>query len=109
MKKMKLSVDTLRVESFATAAPAAARGTVRGNAAALACNTDAPDCDPITCAGSCIGPCTSNGGYAVAASAQAVDQPVDGSANPLCTSPSYLETCIFYTCGGCDSMDPEYC
>ena len=34
---------------------------------------------------------------------------VAGSANRLCTTPSYLETCIFYTCGGCTTADPEYC
>lgn len=38
-----------------------------------------------------------------------VDHPVEGSANPLCGTPSYVQTCILYTCGGCDSQDPEYC
>ena len=106
MKKMKLQLEALRVESFDTAAAGHARGTVRGNAVAIAaCNTDAPDCDPITCGPSCIGPCTSNGDYAAAAS----DPIVVGSANELCTDPSYVETCIFYTCAGCTTADPEYC
>ncbi|HEX8243676.1 MAG TPA: pinensin family lanthipeptide [Longimicrobium sp.] len=106
MKKMKLQLEALRVESFATAAAAPARGTVRGNAAAVGCNTDAPDCDPITCGPSCIGPCTSNG-YAAADSG--TEPIIVGSANELCTDPSYVETCIFYTCGGCTSDDPAYC
>ncbi len=73
MKKMKLQFDSLRVESFATAAAEQARGTVRGNAAS--------GTEPI----------------------------IVDSANELCTDRSYVETCIFYTCGGCTTQDPEYC
>lgn len=107
--KLKLELDALRVESFDTAAASAARGTVRGNGrlAAGGCNTDAPDCDPITCGPSCIGPCTSDNQLQAAAIGS--DPVIVGSANPLCTTPSYLETCIFYTCGGCTTEDPEYC
>jgi hypothetical protein len=106
--KLKLEMDALRVESFHTAASGPARGTVHGNAAALArCNTDAPDCDPITCGPSCIGACTSDG--AALAAAAGSDPVIVQSANKLCTSPSYLETCIFYTCAGCTTADPEYC
>jgi hypothetical protein len=102
MKKIKLELDALRVESFATDAARPARGTVRGRALAGGCNTDAPDCDDITCGPSCIGPCTSDG--ALAANAVAID-----GSNPIRTDPSYIETCIFYTCGGCTTDDPDYC
>jgi hypothetical protein len=74
MKKMKLRLEALRVESFATATSADARGTVHGNDAMQGS-------DPI----------------------------IVGSANELCTDQSYVETCIFYTCGGCTSDDPQYC
>jgi hypothetical protein len=78
-KKTKLRIDDLRVESFTAGEARMPRGTVRGH------------------------------GQEAIASGEVVDQPGDGSANPLCGSPSYVETCIFYTCGGCDSADPEYC
>lgn len=73
MKKMKLQLEALRVESFSTARAGDARGTVRAHGAS--------GTEPI----------------------------VVGSANELCTDRSYVETCIFYTCGGCTSQDPEYC
>ena len=96
MPKLKLEIDSLQVESFQTAAMGAARGTVRGNGAALArCNSDAPDCDGLTCAGSCIGPCTSDG----VADAAAI-QPADDVA---ITDKSYWETCYINTCAGCTS------
>ncbi|HYH82766.1 MAG TPA: pinensin family lanthipeptide [Longimicrobium sp.] len=105
--RLKLRIDALRVESFETAAVGSARGTVRGNGLVAArCDTNAPDCDPITCGPSCIGACTSDGAGVAAAR---TDPVVVGSANPLCGTPSYLETCIFYTCAGCTSEDPEYC
>lgn len=104
MKKLKLDFDALQVESFHTAGAARGRGTVRGNAAAR-CDTNAYDCDGLTCGPSCIGPCTSDGADALAAGA------VAGSAgcNTLVTDESYLQTCIFYTCGGCTTADPDYC
>jgi hypothetical protein len=106
--KLKLEMDALRVESFETAMPASGRGTVRGNAVAR-CDTNAADCDPITCGPSCIGPCTSNGaGAALAGDRFAVTDPV-GSDVDLCTNDSYVQTCIFYTCGGCTTADPAYC
>ena len=56
MKKLTLDVDALRVETFATAEPAARRGTVAGAAAAGAAwvggDTAKPDCDQSG-AGSC--------------------------------------------------------
>ncbi|HEV7590228.1 MAG TPA: hypothetical protein VGO40_19065 [Longimicrobium sp.] len=93
MSKLKLDIDALRVESFETAAALGSRGTVRG-AQLARCTTDAYDCDPLTCGPSCIGSCTSNG----AAAAQATPQ-----------DESFLQTCWFYTCGGCTTADPAYC
>jgi hypothetical protein len=72
MKKMKLELDALCVESFATATADAKRGTVRGNDVAAAT-------DPVL-----VG-------------------------SDWCTDQSYQETCIFYTCGGCTTQDPDYC
>lgn len=107
MKTLKLKLDALRVESFQTAATPSVRGTVRGNGQVAArCDTGAADCDAITCGPSCIGPCTSDGAVARAAGGT---EPIIGSASPLCDDPSYLETCILYTCGGCTTDDPEYC
>lgn len=71
MKKMKLELDTLCVESFATHVAQGARGTVRGKAVA----------------GDVLQPATPT----------------------LQTDPSYEQTCIFYTCGGCTTEDPAYC
>ena len=71
MKKLKLEIDTLRVESFATDAAQGARGTVRGNE--------------------------------VAGALQPATTPT------IQTDPSYEQTCIFYTCGGCTTADPDYC
>jgi len=92
MKKMKLEIDALRVEGFATHAAQGARGTVRGNAVAVpVCDTNAADCDPLTCGPSCIGGCTSNGGaYALADTA--IIDPSDRS---------FIDTCWINTCAGC--------
>lgn len=96
MKKLRLELDALAVESFATGAgPGDRLGTVRG-AAVARCNTCANDCDPLTCGPSCIGACTSD--------AQQQQQ-----AGTITNDPSYLQTCRFYTCGGCTTADPAYC
>ena len=31
------------------------------------------------------------------------------AASDLCTDQSYVDTCIFYTCAGCTTADPDYC
>ena len=72
MKKLKLELDALRVESFHAADAGRGHGTVRGNAAGGA-------------------------GDGIAAT------------DPIVTNESYLQTCIFYTCGGCTTEDPDYC
>lgn len=75
MKKLRLAIDALCVESFDTAAAGAdAHGTVRGN------QEEVLRPDPGT----------------------------GGSGDIRCDT-SYIETCIFYTCGGCTTADPEYC
>lgn len=57
MRKMKLDIDRLAVESFAIMdAGTGARGTVRGNAATLRCSAPS-NCVPDTCSFSCNGSC----------------------------------------------------
>lgn len=58
MKKMRLEIDELAVESFPTAvAPDMSRGTVKGNDATLALTC------PATCAGAtCVTSCGGGGG-----------------------------------------------
>jgi hypothetical protein len=105
MKKLTLELDALRVESFETGDAAGPRGTVRGAAVTpSACPTDAYDCDPNTQGGSCVARCTS----CKWAAADAAEQP-GGASDPLCQDPSYVQTCLFYTCGGCTTADPAYC
>ena len=31
------------------------------------------------------------------------------TVDTLVTDDSYAQTCIFYTCGGCTTADPDYC
>ena len=52
--KIRLNLDALRIESFATGdAPARERGTVHGHARTDRCQTN--DCTPATCGTECIG------------------------------------------------------
>ena len=60
MKKLRLDVDSLGVESFVTAAGAKPGGTVRGGAATEVCSDGPVTCHPTydpcdTCATSCAG------------------------------------------------------
>ena len=75
MSKLKLEIETLRVESFETAAgPGAARGTVRG------------------------------------AQDDIYEDDREATLQPVTTDdPSFIQTCWFYTCGGCTTADPAYC
>jgi hypothetical protein len=62
MKKLTLSLDQLRVDSFDTSAAGGTRGTVRGEQ--CTCHTDCtcpgcPTCD-YTCHESCYGTCAPN-------------------------------------------------
>lgn len=60
MRKLKLDMDELLVESFATAdadADPEARGTVHGNEATGLCTLAATRCYQETCAFSCDGSC----------------------------------------------------
>ncbi len=45
MKKLQLEIEALAVESFDTGADTEDAGTVRGNAATFACNTEDVTCD----------------------------------------------------------------
>jgi hypothetical protein len=60
MKKLRMDVDALRVESFATAARGARTGTVRGAEATELCSQGPVTCHPTydpcdTCDTSCAG------------------------------------------------------
>lgn len=59
MKKLSLNPEQLRVESFATDAPAAGRGTVAAHeGTVLGCQTDPPYCGTVMRAQSCASSCT---------------------------------------------------
>lgn len=53
MKKLSLSIDTLRVESFQTAGILRARGTVRGNVYP----DTVFDCGPVVSENTCLNTC----------------------------------------------------
>ena len=77
MSKLKLEIDSLRVESFETATVVGSvRGTVRG---------------------------------AQAAGAFYPDDERDAPQPVTTDDPSFVQTCWFYTCGGCTTADPAYC
>jgi len=58
MRKMKLEIDALRVESFDTSTPAVGTGTVRAHADAVAMEEDyAAITTPQTQQASCFGSC----------------------------------------------------
>lgn len=101
MRKLRLSLDTLCVESFDTGA-GAGRGTVRGNfvdAGGVIRESDPWTCagDPVSCGGSCDATC-----------GRSCDATCDRSCNGTCQGGS-CDTCLFVTCGGCTSEPPEYC
>lgn len=119
MRKLRLDMDELRVESFdTTAAGGARRGTVRGNADGVAsaepdtcqsqdaqCSDDsncAQSCpwtcagDPVSCGGSCEGSC------------HTCPDTCGRTCGETCDYVS-CDTCLFYTCGGCTTELPEYC
>jgi hypothetical protein len=50
MRKLKLALEDLAVDSFATATHAHERGTIGGNAVSLYCNTE-NTCEGPTCGG----------------------------------------------------------
>ena len=103
MKKLRLDVDALTVESFATDAGLRGAGTVRANAVTpSACPTDAYDCDPNTIGASCGIRCTSCK-WAVA------DADGVAAAGTVDQDKSVAETCVFYTCATCTTADPAYC
>jgi hypothetical protein len=108
MKKLKLEMDELRVESFqTTAAGGAARGTVRGNNITHGESWDLPcipddgnqTLDPAlcatqvyTCAASCNGTCNSCYGTCYSCYGTCY-----GSCQPRCDSINYV----------CEPLQPE--
>lgn len=86
MRKLKLDLDTLRVESFGTAVPAESRGTVHGAAATYdaECQTwENPWCGWQTVEyGSCGGGCTGTG--------------TGGTGG----NPTAGDTCLYASCDG---------
>ncbi len=63
MRKVKLDVDALAVQSFrTTAGKDEVRGTVEGNAETLRLCTNFVSCDGNTCPFSCFGSCDPNSG-----------------------------------------------
>jgi hypothetical protein len=92
MRKLRLEMDELEVESFEVEAAEKARGTVHGEERSIYCNTDEIancsnyTCDPPSCPAESCGDC---GTYYCA------------SADPSCTEPSCVYSCTcpsLYTC-----------
>lgn len=117
MKKLKLRLEHLAVESFATGAATDPRGTVRGHATELGASCDlAPSCGPETCGdaycirhtdnlnvcgmggtGGCSVGCTPPSGALSCAGCTTYDYTVDANAD---------------TCGFCmsrESDSPQRC
>jgi hypothetical protein len=88
MKKLKLDIHALRVESFEAAeSPEPQIGTVRGNAATAGCDepiSQGPTCDGESCVETACATCLC---------------PYSGPM-PSC------EPCSMY---GCDTLDPAVC
>jgi hypothetical protein len=90
MRKLKLSVDALQVESFHAEAPQPNRGTVAGHTGPEECVSPYGSCERWctdgtcnnTCPASCFGTC--------------------GTCGNSCNG-----TCDFFTCGGCSTRDTE--
>jgi hypothetical protein len=99
MRKLRLDVDALVVESFDTDAAAAAFGTVRGNADADVWKTSPNTCEPIetcTCGEACVPP----------------PPPSNTCPPPSNTCPppwSYNDTCCMATYGPCTCEPIETC
>jgi hypothetical protein len=100
MKKLKLDLDQLHVESFDTRAQERTRGTVAGHVP-LSYDTNCYNCDPsldytcdscdVSCAGSCVDTCADTCANTCPATCQY-------SCNGTCAS--CVDTCA-YTCDTC--------
>jgi hypothetical protein len=123
MKKLKLDLDDLRVDSFDTTPAAAAgeRGTVHGQYPETyrGCNTDEETCD------SCFGSCGDTCGYSCNGTCGTCAESCNGTCNTCYTNcgscpgqwscdPSCYSCCdtCDYSCGGscdnCTGTCPDY-
>lgn len=96
MRKLRLAVDELEVQSFTTDELSRGRGTVHGHTISYQCNTNGPACtQQETCAGgnTCVGPSCP----ALSCDDCGSDQcGTDGS----CWNQSCVDTCLV-TCRPC--------
>jgi hypothetical protein len=92
MKKLKLSLDALEVQSFTTAANARSRGTVHGEQECTCDTCTYPNCEtcnatcPDTCGNSCAGTCY--------------------SCDTYCKTMEHYATCDYVSCApSCETMN----
>ncbi len=92
MRKLRLGLEALAVESFATAERTDARGTVRAHATEMGATCDpAPSCGPETCGGAYCIRHTDNANLCGGGS---------GGCSGNCTAPSGV-----LSCAGCTTFD----
>lgn len=89
MRKLKLDIQALRVESFdAVVSPGAYAGTVRGNGYTPGCDVEVITAGP-TCEGeSCV---------------------ETACATCLCPYSGPMPSCVPCSMYGCDTLDPAFC
>ncbi|HEX8320729.1 hypothetical protein [Longimicrobium sp.] len=85
MKKFRLELDDLRIDSFSTTPAQAPKGTVFGEQCTCYTNCTCPGCP--TCDASCNGTC-------------------DASCNGTCDCPGTGYTCGGWSCDGAHTCDP---
>ena len=113
MKKLKLQVEDLAVESFTTAAAPEPRGTVRAHATEFGQTCDpAPSCGPETCGGAFCIRHTDNidicGGSVGCPPGSAGCTPATGLLSCLgCTTYDFTVDLNADTCGFCMSRESE--
>ena len=90
MKKLKLSLDDLRIDSFQTTAPAKPKGTVFGEQCTCYTQCTCPGCP--TCYASCNGTCDASCNGTCGATC-------DASCNGTCEW-----TCDYAACGGTETQ-----
>jgi len=103
MKKLRLELDALTVDSFATDGLTREVGTVRGHdVTVVRCSTDC-DTDGATClGGTCDGAYTCNGEHSCPLSCTDCGTYYCASGDPSCTQPSCVYTCNV-SCGCTDT------
>jgi hypothetical protein len=100
MKKLRLHLDDLRIDSFQTTAPEKPKGTVFGEQCTCYTQCTCPGCPTCyaSCNGSCDASCNGTCGNTCDASCQ-------GTCDYYC-NPSYDNTCDGYnTCATAPSPD----